>query len=100
MFLLRGMPFVDFSYLRKFLYRSDLRDNVITYRRQSKTGRRFLSGDVNSGVAMILVKKYMPNRDSFSPLSLSFLESGVKEHEKKRIGRICAVGVAQLLINN
>ncbi len=34
MFLLRGMPFVDLAYLRK----SDLRDNVITYRRR-KTGR-------------------------------------------------------------
>ena len=28
MFLLRGLPFVDLAYLRK----SDLRDNVITYR--------------------------------------------------------------------
>ncbi|WP_162533266.1 site-specific integrase, partial [Bacteroides faecis] len=34
MFLLRGLPFVDLAYLRK----SDLRDNVITYRRR-KTGR-------------------------------------------------------------
>ena len=34
MFSLRGMPFVDLAYLRK----SDLRDNVITYRRR-KTGR-------------------------------------------------------------
>ena len=34
MFLLRGIPFVDLAYLRK----SDLRDNVITYRRR-KTGR-------------------------------------------------------------
>lgn len=30
MFLLRGLPFVDLAYLRK----SDLRDNVITYRRR------------------------------------------------------------------
>lgn len=34
MFLLRGLPFVDLAYLRK----SDLRDNVISYRRR-KTGR-------------------------------------------------------------
>ena len=34
MFSLRGIPFVDLAYLRK----SDLRDNVITYRRR-KTGR-------------------------------------------------------------
>ena len=34
MFLLRGLPFVDLAYLRK----SDLRDNVIIYRRR-KTGR-------------------------------------------------------------
>ena len=34
MFLLRGLPFVDLAYLRK----SDLRGNVITYRRR-KTGR-------------------------------------------------------------
>ena len=34
MFSLRGMPFVDLAYLRK----SDLRGNVITYRRR-KTGR-------------------------------------------------------------
>ena len=35
MFSLRGMPFVDLAYLRK----SDLRDNVITYRRR-KTGQQ------------------------------------------------------------
>lgn len=34
MFMLRGLPFVDLAYLRK----SDLRGNVITYRRR-KTGR-------------------------------------------------------------
>mgnify|MGYP000817681004 CR=1 FL=1 len=51
MFLLRGMPFVDLAYLRK----SDLRDNVITYRRR-KTGRP-LSVTLTPE-AMILVKKY------------------------------------------
>ncbi|GAA6256749.1 hypothetical protein F070042J6_26010 [Bacteroides sp. f07] len=58
MFLLRGMPFVDLAYLRK----SDLRDNMITYRRR-KTGRS-LSVTLTPE-AMILIKKYM-NRDSSS----------------------------------
>ena len=73
MFLLRGMPFVDLAYLRK----SDLRDNVITYRRR-KTGRS-LSVTLTSE-AMILIKKYM-NRDSSSPYLFSFLKSreGTKE---------------------
>ena len=73
MFLLRGMPFVDLAYLRK----SDLRDNVITYRRR-KTGRP-LSVTLTPE-AMILVKKYM-NRDSSSPYLFPFLESreGTKE---------------------
>ena len=73
MFLLRGMPFVDLAYLRK----SDLRDNMITYRRL-KTGRS-LSVTLTPE-AMILIKKYM-NRDSSSPYLFSFLKSceGTKE---------------------
>ena len=73
MFSLRGIPFVDLVYLRK----SDLRDNVITYRRR-KTGRP-LSVTLTPE-AMILVKKYM-NRDSSSPYLFPFLESreGTKE---------------------
>lgn len=67
MFLLRGMPFVDLAYLRK----SDLRDNIITYRRR-KTGRS-LSVTLTSE-AMILIKKYI-NRDSSSPYLFSFLKS-------------------------
>ena len=73
MFLLRGMPFVDLAYLCK----SDLRDNVITYRRR-KTGHP-LSVTLTPE-AMILIKKYM-NRDSSSPYLFSFLKSreGTKE---------------------
>ena len=67
MFLLRGLPFVDLAYLRK----SDLRDNVITYRRR-KTGRT-LSVTLTAE-AMILVKRYM-NRDSSSPYLFSLLKS-------------------------
>ena len=73
MFMLRGMPFVDLAYLRK----SDLRDNVITYRRR-KTGRP-LSVTLTPE-AMILVKKYM-NRDPSSPYLFPLLKSreGTKE---------------------
>ena len=73
MFLLRGLPFVDLAYLRK----SDLRDNVITYRRR-KTGRP-LSVTLTPE-AMILVKKYM-NRDPSSPYLFPLLKSreGTKE---------------------
>ena len=73
MFLLRGLPFVDLAYLRK----SDLRDNVITYRRR-KTGRP-LSVTLTRE-AMVLLKRYM-NRDSSSPYLFSLLESreGTKE---------------------
>ena len=73
LFLLRGMPFVDLAYLRK----SDLRDNVITYRRR-KTGRS-LSVTLTPE-AMILIEKYM-NRDPSSPYLFSFLKSreGTKE---------------------
>ena len=73
MFSLRGMPFVDLAYLRK----SDLRDNVITYRRR-KTGRP-LSVTLTPE-AMALVKKYM-NRDSSSPYLFPLLRSreGTKE---------------------
>ena len=67
MFLLRGLPFVDLAYLRK----SDLRDNVITYRRR-KTGRT-LSVTLTAE-AMVLVKRYM-NRDSSSPYLFSLLKS-------------------------
>ena len=73
MFLLRGLPFVDLAYLRK----SDLHDNVITYRRR-KTGRP-LSVTLTRE-AMVLLKRYM-NRDSSSPYLFSLLESreGTKE---------------------
>ena len=73
MFLLRGLPFVDLAYLRK----SDLHDNVITYRRR-KTGRP-LSVTLTRE-AMVLLKRYM-NCDSSSPYLFSLLESreGTKE---------------------
>ena len=73
MFSLRGMPFVDLAYLRK----SDLRDEVITYRRR-KTGRP-LSVTLTPE-AMALVKKHM-NRDSSSPYLFPLLKSreGTKE---------------------
>lgn len=67
MFLLRGLPFVDLAYLRK----SDLRDNVITYRRR-KTGRP-LSVTLTPE-AMNLLKKYM-NPDSSSPYLFPLLNS-------------------------
>ena len=73
MFLLRGLPFVDLAYLRK----SDLRDNVITYRRR-KTGRP-LSVTLTSE-AMAILKRYM-DRDSSSPYLFPLLNSreGTKE---------------------
>ena len=73
MFLLRGLPFVDLAYLRK----SDLRDNVITYRRR-KTGRP-LSVTLTSE-AMAILKRYM-NRDTSSPYLFPLLNSreGTKE---------------------
>ena len=73
MFLLRGLPFVDLAYLRK----SDLRDNVITYRRR-KTGRS-LSVTLTSE-AMDILKQYM-NNDSSSPYLFPLLNSreGTKE---------------------
>ena len=67
MFLLRGLPFVDLAYLRK----SDLRDNVITYRRR-KTGRP-LSVTLTSE-AMAILKRYM-DRDSSSPYLFPLLSS-------------------------
>ena len=67
MFLLRGLPFVDLAYLRK----SDLHDNVITYRRR-KTGRP-LSVTLTSE-AMTILKRYM-SRDSSSPYLLPLLSS-------------------------
>ena len=73
MFLLRGLPFVDLAYLRK----SDLHDNVITYRRR-KTGRP-LSVTLTPE-AMAILKRYM-NRDSSSPYLFPLLNSreGTKE---------------------
>ena len=68
MFLLRGLPFVDLAYLRK----SDLRDNVITYRRR-KTGRP-LSVRLTPE-AMVLLKRYM-SRDTDSPYLFPLLKSG------------------------
>lgn len=67
MFLLRGLPFVDLAYLRK----SDLRDNVITYRRR-KTGRP-LSVTLTPE-AMSLLRECM-NRDPKSPYLFSILNS-------------------------
>ena len=67
MFLLRGLPFVDLAYLRK----SDLRDNVITYRRR-KTGRP-LSVTLTPE-AMAILKKYM-SRDDTSPYLFPLLKS-------------------------
>ena len=74
MFLLRGMPFVDLAYLRK----SDLRDNVINYRRR-KTGRPL--SVMLTPEAMVLVKKYMNHDSDSSPYLFPFLESreGTKE---------------------
>lgn len=73
MFLLRGLPFVDLAYLRK----SDLRDNMITYRRR-KTGRS-LSVTL-APEALLLLRKYM-DRDSGSPYLFPLLRSreGTKE---------------------
>ena len=88
MFSLRGIPFVDLAYLRK----SDLRDNVITYRRR-KTGRP-LSVTLTPE-AMILVKKYM-NRDSSSPYLFPFWKA--EKERKRRIVNISWRCVA--LINN
>lgn len=76
MFLLRGLPFVDLAYLRK----SDLRDNVITYRRR-KTGRS-LSVTLTSE-AMALVRKHM-NRDSGSPYLFPILSSSEGTEEAYR----------------
>ena len=68
MFLLRGLPFVDLAYLRK----SDLKENVITYRRR-KTGRT-LSVTLTTE-AMFLLQRYM-NRDVASPYLFPILRSG------------------------
>ena len=67
MFLLRGLPFVDLAYLRK----SDLRGNVISYRRR-KTGRP-LSVTLTTE-AMFLLQKYM-NREEQSPYLFPILHS-------------------------
>ena len=73
LFLFCGMPFVDLAYLRK----SDLHDNVITYRRR-KTGRP-LSVTLTPE-AMAILKRYM-NRDTSSPYLFPLLNSreGTKE---------------------
>lgn len=76
MFLLRGLPFVDLAYLRK----SDLRDNVITYRRR-KTGRP-LSVTLTPE-AMAILKKYM-SRDDTSPYLFPLLKSGEGTKEAYR----------------
>ena len=52
MFLLRGLPFVDLAYLRK----SDLRGNVISYRRR-KTGRP-LSVTLTTEAMFLFAKVY------------------------------------------
>ena len=67
MFLLRGLPFVDLAYLRK----SDLRGNVITYRRR-KTGRS-LSVTLTPE-AMLLLEKHI-SRDLSSPYLFPILHS-------------------------
>ena len=76
MFLLRGLPFVDLVYLRK----SDLRDNVLTYRRR-KTGRP-LSVTLTPE-AMDLVRKYM-NTDMKSPYLFSLITAGEGTREAYR----------------
>ena len=67
MFLLRGLPFVDLAYLRK----SDLKGNVITYRRR-KTGRS-LSVTLTSE-AMVILERYR-NRNVSSPYLFPILRS-------------------------
>ena len=76
MFLLRGLPFVDLAYLRK----SDLRGDVITYRRH-KTGRP-LSVTLTPE-AMFLLQKYM-NRDKRSPYLFPILRSAEGSPEAYR----------------
>lgn len=76
MFLLRGLPFVDLVYLRK----SDLRGNVITYRRR-KTGRP-LSVTLTPE-ALALLHLYM-NRDKDSPYLLPILTGGEGTEETYR----------------
>lgn len=76
MFLLRGLPFVDLAYLRK----SDLRGNVITYRRR-KTGRP-LSVTLTPE-ALILLQRYM-DRNMASPYLFPILHSGEGTEEAYR----------------
>lgn len=76
MFLLRGLPFVDLAYLRK----SDLRDNVITYRRR-KTGRS-LSVTL-APEAMVLLRRYMDRNES-SPYLFPILSSDEGTEEAYR----------------
>ena len=90
MFLLRGLPFVDLAYLRK----SDLHDNVITYRRR-KTGRP-LSVTLTPE-AMAILKRYM-NRDSSSPYLFSLLESREGTKEAYREYQLALRGFNQQLL--
>ncbi len=86
MFLLRGLPFVDLAYLRK----SDLRGNVITYRRR-KTGRP-LSVTLTPE-AMFLLQKYMNREEAFA-LFVPF--SAAPKVRRKLIGNIswhCAISI-------
>ena len=76
MFLLRGLPFVDLAYLRK----SDLRGNVITYRRR-KTGRS-LSVTLTPE-AMLLLKKHK-DRNPHSPYLFPILRSREGSREAYR----------------
>ncbi|GCB34101.1 integrase [Bacteroides faecalis] len=73
MFLLRGLPFVDLAYLRK----SDLRGNVITYRRR-KTGSPLAV--TLTPEAMVLLRRHI-SRDATSPYLFPLLtsEEGTKE---------------------
>ena len=73
---MRGLPFVDLAYLRK----SDLRGDVITYRRH-KTGRP-LSVTLTPE-AMFLLQKYM-NRDKRSPYLFPILRSAEGSPEAYR----------------
>ncbi|WP_420187989.1 tyrosine-type recombinase/integrase [Bacteroides pyogenes] len=76
MFMLRGLPFVDLAYLRK----SDLRGNVITYRRR-KTGRP-LSVTLTPD-AMLLLNKHM-DRNPRSPYLFPILRSKEGSREAYR----------------
>lgn len=67
MFQLRGIPFVDLAYLRK----SDIRGNVLTYRRR-KTGRKLTVELTPESVDLIGL---LTDNDSSSPYLFPFLSS-------------------------